>query len=147
MKKVVWVVVVVCLLLSACYMTSWQNDALADDSGRAVNAAHTSENSLSWAGIYTGTTPGANSDIKIILTLTYDLRYTMTYQYVDKSKDVYTDTGGFKWNSAGNTITLSGTDMPKQYRVGEGKLTQLDINGQVITENPDHYVLKQIIQE
>jgi uncharacterized lipoprotein NlpE involved in copper resistance len=146
MKKVVLVVIIVCLLLSACYMTAGQN-AWADEDNRAIDAAHTSENSLSWAGIYTGTTPGANSGIKIILTLTYDLRYTMTYQYVDKSKDVYTDSGSFQWNSAGNTITLNGTDMPNQYRVGEGKLTQLDLYGQVITESSLNYVLKQIIQE
>ncbi|GHT93047.1 lipoprotein [Betaproteobacteria bacterium] len=137
------------LFLSACdpqpaetgsAQTSLPTDPVIEDT------LHTSENSLSWAGVYEGTTPGANSDIHIQMTLGYDKTYAITYQYLDKSDEKFTEHGTFRWNEGGNTIILDSADLPSQYRVGEGFLTQLDMSGKVITgEHADRYVLKQII--
>jgi uncharacterized lipoprotein NlpE involved in copper resistance len=93
---------------------------------------HTSQNSLDWAGVYTGTLPGANSDIKTELTLNQDGTYTITTQYVDKGPEVFTDTGSFTWKD-GSTIALDTKENPPYYKVGENKLTQLDMEGKPIT--------------
>ena len=137
------------LFLSACdpqpaetsnVQTSFPTDPIIEDT------AHTSENSLNWAGVYEGTTPGANSDIHIQMTLGDDKTYSITYQYLDKSDEKFTGNGTFRWNEGGNTIILDSADLPSRYRVGEGSLTQLDMSGEVITgEHAERYVLKQIV--
>ena len=138
------------LLLSACDPQPAETET---DTGQAslptdqpvIADTHTSENSLSWAGVYEVTTPGANSDIHVQMTLGYDKTYSITYQYLDKSDEKFTENGTFRWNEGGNTIILDNTDLPPQYRVGEGFLTQLDMSGEVITgEHAERYVLKQI---
>ena len=117
-------------------------------SSQAIDAAHNSENSLSWAGVYEGTVPGANSAIHILITLAYDKKYSVTYRYVDKGNESFTESGTFRWNEAGNTIILDSKDLPPYYFVGENNLTQMDMSGKPITgEHAGSYVLKQTRQE
>ncbi|MCL1964442.1 MAG: copper resistance protein NlpE [Firmicutes bacterium] len=111
---------------------------------KTADVTDSSQNSLTWAGKYEGSIPGADSEIKTAITLSSDLTYTMTYQYVDKDSTVYTDKGTFRWDATGEIVTLSGTDMPNQYKVGEGRLTQLDVDGKPIAgQFADKYILKQ----
>jgi uncharacterized lipoprotein NlpE involved in copper resistance len=114
----------------------------------AIDAAHNSENSLSWAGVYEGMVPGANSAIHILITLGYDKKYSVTYRYVDKGNESFTESGTFRWNEAGNTIILDSKELPPYYFVGENNLTQMDMSGKPITgEHAGSYVLKQTRQE
>ena len=95
---------------------------------------HNSRTSLDWAGTYSGTIPGAdNPGIFVQITLNWDESYEIHYHYVGKSDDVFTFTGYFSWDDKGGTITLDSNAIPMNYKVGEGFLLQLDMQGNVIT--------------
>ena len=126
------------------YDVTWDGAAKTVIINTKAPASDSPRNSFSWVGIYEGSIPGADSEIKTVISLASDLTYTITYQYVDKDPTVYTDKGTFEWDAAGEIITLSGTDMPSQYKVGDGKLTQLDMDGKIIAgQFADNYILKQ----
>jgi len=138
MKKHLGIVVATFLLLSflSCAKTS-QN-------ATSQNA----KNSLDWAGIYTGVIPSASGmGINVKFTLNTDETYTVEYQYVGKSDDIFTSTGTFTWKPDGDTIILDSkgeVDFPSYYKLGENTLTHLDLDGNAITgELADDYVLKK----
>ena len=96
---------------------------------------------LDWTGLYRGIVPGADSAINAGITLNRDSTYKATYQYLDKSDDVFTYTGTFKWKDK-NTIELDTTEIPSYYRVGKNTLTQLDMEGRTIVGGlSNNYVL------
>ena len=69
----------------------------------------------------------------------------MTWQYIDKSSEIFTEKGSFAWNKAGDTITLDVEDWPPYYFVGRRHVIQLDMSGKKITGPlADQYILKQI---
>jgi hypothetical protein len=51
--------------------------------------------------------------------------------------------GQFSWNEDGSIITLTNIDSaPNQYKVGETRIWQLNVDGKLITGDlADHYVL------
>lgn len=107
----------------------------------------TSANSLDWNGTYQGITPCASCEgIKTTLTLNPDFSFTMSTQYVGKSEEVLEVKGTFKWNDAGNIISLDGIkDAPNQFLVGENMLFQLDMKGNRITGDlADKYILTKV---
>lgn len=107
----------------------------------------TSANSLDWNGTYQGMTPCASCEaIKTTLTLNQDLSFVMSTQYVGKSEEVLEVRGTFKWNDAGNIISLDGVkDAPNQFLVGENMLFQLDMEGNRITGDlADKYILMKV---
>ena len=146
MNKRIFVAIFACAFLGACELQKTQtSQSESSPPSQAIDAAHNSENSVSWSGVYEGMVPGANSAIHILLTLDDDKKYSISYQYVDKGNEIFTDSGAFQWNEAGNTIILDSKNLPPYYRVGEGVLTQLDMSGNPITgEHADSYVLKKI---
>jgi len=107
------------------------------------NKGANARNSLDWAGVYTGTIPAADADgINVRLQLNKDNSFELTYEYIGKSDNKFTNTGSFKWNDAGDTINLGIADTPSYYKVAENKLIQLDMAGKPITGNfADMYVL------
>jgi uncharacterized lipoprotein NlpE involved in copper resistance len=100
---------------------------------------------LDWAGVYTGILPCADCEgIKVQLILNADETYEKSYIYIGKSDTPFVFSGTFMWDDAGGKITLSceNFDFPIRYKVGEGKLFQLDIDGNSITgELAERYVL------
>ena len=91
---------------------------------------HTSQNSLDWAGAYTGVLPCADCPgIKTRLTLKGDGGFELTTQYLDRQPAPVTVRGQFTWATSGNAITLDATGGGQQYAVGEGRLTQLNRDG------------------
>lgn len=107
-----------------------------------------SRNSLDWDGIYKGITPCADCEgIKTELTLNRDGTYKRITSYLGKpdTENIVEVVSTFKWNDAGNIITLEGLDpeyQPTHYQVGEGRITQLDLNGERITgTNAEKYIL------
>jgi heat shock protein HslJ len=57
-------------------------------------------------------------------------------EYIGKEGSAQNFSGTFQWNTSGRTISLSGLSersIPSTYQVGEDKLIQLDMNGNVIT--------------
>ena len=106
------------------------------------------ENSLDWAGIYTGVIPSADGEgINVSITLNTDETYTIEYQYIGQSDEIFTRTGTFNWNPEGDTIILDSegeSDFPPYYRLEENTLIHLDMEGNIITgELADNYVLKR----
>ena len=108
-----------------------------------IDAVHNSRNSLDWAGVYAGIIPAASGPgINVAITLREDLTYLLQYQYIGRQGGGFTLAGTFKWNEDGNSITLDAQNLPPHYRVGENRLIQLDMDGELITgELADSYVL------
>lgn len=108
---------------------------------------HNSQNSLDWAGVYKGVTPCADCEgINTEITLNKNLTYTFKTSYLGKGKaEVYEENGAFTWNETGSIIVFSGLkNRPNQYKVGENKLTQLDMEGQEIEGVlAEKYILKK----
>ncbi|MDR0600327.1 MAG: copper resistance protein NlpE [Treponema sp.] len=114
----------------------------------AVDAAHNSRNSVNWEGVYEGTIPAADGPgIDVRVTLNTDETYEVRYDYIGKEGG-FTTTGRFAWNKDGDTITLDARDIPPYYKVGEGILIHLDMEGKVITGDlADLYVLRKVPPE
>jgi len=94
------------------------------------DSAHNSRNALDWAGVYEGITPCADCPgIKMRLTLQKDGRFELSTQYLERQVAPQTAHGQFSWNAAGNTITLDAAGWGQQFRVGEGRLLQLNRDG------------------
>lgn len=92
--------------------------------------AHNSRNALDWAGVYEGITPCADCPgIKMRLTLHKDGRFDLSTQYLERQVAPQTAHGQFSWNAAGSTITLDAAGWGQQFRVGEGRLLQLNRDG------------------
>lgn len=106
--------------------------------------SHNAKNSLDYKGTYTGRIPSASGEgILVSITLS-DSTYIKKTEYVNKKNSTSEEKGKYTWNSAGNTITLGGSEKPNQYFVGENTLSQLDMDGKTITgELADMYVLKK----
>ncbi|GHT94700.1 hypothetical protein FACS1894141_1880 [Spirochaetia bacterium] len=114
--------------------------------GKAIDAAHNSRNSVNWDGVYRGVIPAADgAGINVEITLGNDGTYSISYQYIDRGEEVFTENGTFRWNDAGSAITLDVKDMPPHYQVGENTLIQLDMAGKKITGAlADNYVLQKV---
>jgi uncharacterized lipoprotein NlpE involved in copper resistance len=106
---------------------------------------HNSRLTLDWTGMYKGVIPSASgSGIDVSLKLNIDDTYELTYKYIDKPEKSFTNTGAFKWDDTGEFVTLDITEAPSHYKVGENKLTQLDMNGKYITGKlADQYILSK----
>lgn len=99
------------------------------DSTEVVTDDHNALNAVDYQGVYYGVLPCADCEgIETTITLTAD-SYTKELVYQGKSKEIITEKGTFTWNEAGNTITLSGSEVPNQYFVGENDLFHLDVDG------------------
>ena len=113
----------------------------------APDPAHSSRNALDWAGTYEGVVPCADCPgIRMRLTLQRDGRFILSTQYQGRQATPQTVQGSFSWNAAGSTVTLEGAGGGQQFRVGEGRLLQLDRDvgvppwnapGRVLTRHPD----------
>ena len=109
---------------------------------------YTSDNSatsLDWNGTYKGTVPCASCEgIETILTLNIDRTYKLTTHYFGLNDALEEeDTGTFSWDETGSIITLERvSNGPTQYKVGENRIWQLDMSGNMITGDlADHYIL------
>ncbi len=104
--------------------------------------AHNSRNSVDWAGVYEGVTPCADCPgIKMRLTLQADGRYELSTQYLERQVTPQTVRGQFSWNTAGDTVTLDAAGHDQQFRVGEGRLLQLNRDGSAPSWNTPYRVL------
>jgi uncharacterized lipoprotein NlpE involved in copper resistance len=113
-----------------------------------VTDTHNSQNSLDWAGTYRDTLPCADCEgILTEIVLNSDLSYKLGTSYLGKNGEVFRSEGNFSWSKDGSTVTLNGVDgtvESNQYKVGENKLTKLDMNGNVITGKlADKYIIQK----
>jgi copper homeostasis protein (lipoprotein) len=126
---------------------SGDTEPVADEFS-AMGDEHTSKNSLDYAGTYKGITPCADCEgIEVELNIGMDSIYTLNTRYLGKEdSSIITTKGTYTWID-GNTIELSGiapTDGPVKYKVGEGMLWQLDLEGNKVEGDlADKYILKK----
>ena len=107
---------------------------ISSDSDRMEADIHNSQNSLDWAGVYTGTVPCADCEgIETRISLTSNNEYIRTLTYLGKSDGVFEDKGAITWAENGNIITLGEGEGAQSYHVGENMLFHLDREGQRIT--------------
>lgn len=105
---------------------------------------HTSRNALDWAGSYEGVLPCADCPgIQTRLVLMADGRFELSTQALGRQSAPQTASGRFTWNSAGSDITLDAAGAGQQFRVGEGRLLQLDRDGTAPPWNTPGRVLTQ----
>jgi uncharacterized lipoprotein NlpE involved in copper resistance len=146
MKKIIFSLIACCgmIAFAACGQKE-KSDKQENSAVGAVDAAHSSQNSLDWQGIYEGTIPCADCEgINVQITLNEDGTYQATYLYRGKIKEntPLKVSGKFEWNESGSNIKLDSKDIPPYYKVGENRLIQLDMAGKAITgELADMYIL------
>ena len=107
--------------------------------------AHNSRNSLDWAGVYEGVLPCADCPgIKTRLSLRNDGSYELIEQYLERPVAPRTTRGSFTWNAAGGAITLDAAGHGQTFRVGEGRLLQLNNDGTPLPPDSPARVLTQV---
>lgn len=127
MKKNILVLGWAVLSMVSCSTTKVGHTQLPD--------MHTSQNALSYDGIYRGVLPCADCEgIKTTLYLMRDNTFKQVSEYMGKEGSAFETTGTFTWDKTGSIITLKEKDgSTSQYQVGEDVLTMLDQEGKAIT--------------
>jgi uncharacterized lipoprotein NlpE involved in copper resistance len=122
-----------------------KSDSIVEVGVKATMNSDNSQNSLDWQGTYKGITPCADCEgIETEITLNADLTFTLKTKYLSKGDGkIFQETGSFVWDKTGGIISLEGLKgSPSQYKVGENRLIQLDMEGNVITGDlAEKYVL------
>ena len=122
-----------------------QTDTIVKETVVTSVDSHNSQNSLDWQGTYKGTTPCADCEgIELEITLNYNLTFSIKTKYFGKGDgQIFEEKGTFSWGKTGSTITLKDVkERPSQYKVGENRLIQLDMDGKVISGTlAEKYVL------
>jgi len=92
-----------------------------------------------WVGVYAGTMPCADCPgIQTTVELHQDSTYTIQTKYLDKSDELFTETGKFQWSAQGNSIILD-NDLLKELLMEQDKLTAL-FDGKTESSIPaEHY--------
>lgn len=111
------------------------NSSTDDSASTPPPDMHTSSIALDWPGTYQGMTPCASCPgILTSLTLTDDMTFTLSTSYIDEGDTTFTTEGTFSWDVSGNVAVLSGIqNAPNRYKVVEGAVVQLDLEGNEIT--------------
>lgn len=111
-----------------------------------VDTELTAQNSLDYAGIYKGVTPCADCEgIETKLTLEMDSSFVLSQKYLGKGDDaIAIRVGKYQWIDNGIIELVGISDGAGRFKVGEGRIWQLDTKGKVIEGMlADKYVLKK----
>ena len=152
--KQLWLIAGLASIITVSSCTSNAKKQLESDSSsmettdtNVVDTTHTSQNSLDWAGSYTGVIPCADCP-GIETTVTLNSDGTFSYKGVYQESDTKVeDTGKFMWHNNGSVVHLVGKDVNMKLKVGENQLFSLDQEGNPI-DGPlkDQYILKKVAQ-
>ncbi len=122
-----------------------KSDSIVEVTSDTLANSDNSQNSLDWQGTYKGVTPCADCEgIETEIVLNADLTFTLKTKYLGKGDGkVFQEAGSFIWDKTGGIISLEGLKgRPSQYKVGENRLIQLDMEGKIITGDlAEKYVL------
>lgn len=97
---------------------------------------HTSQNSLDWAGTYTGVIQEGKKDVNTTFIIDYDNHYEL-YKQGEVQK------GTFTWLSDGQRITFKSDNKHINLFVGENHMTQVKRGGKKIDDNKYLLVKKE----
>lgn len=124
--KLITLGIVLAFITFSCSSTNQNTNTTNFDS-------HSSQNALDWQGTYFGVLPCASCPgIETELVLNNNQEYILTRKYIDK-KEIFTSKGTFIWSD--NSIKLIDTannEKPTTFKVEEGRIRQLDVNGNII---------------
>jgi len=111
-----------------------------------ADTAHNSQNSLDWAGTYSGVTPCADCPgMKTDITLGSDNTYSLQEQYLEKEKTPRSFKGSFTWDNEKSVITLDAEGDHHKFKVMEGSLRILDKFGdEKQGGKPEDFVLPKV---
>ena len=150
MKKIVFILSVVCLLFGLNSCKSRGKQQADTDIYVQLATGDNSRTSIDWAGIYFGVVPCADCPgIETRITLNKDETYHISWKYQDRGGEMFQNSGKFRWDDSGGIITLDldKDKFPNQYRVGENRLFQLDRDGNRITGDlATNYILPKVEQ-
>lgn len=139
MRKLFYVLSAGILLtsLTACSSSNKKEEATVQQTQEEVTAE----------GIYSTTLPCADCPgIESVITLNADNTFSLVNTYQGEENATKEYEGTYKTN--GNAITLEGlnaAEMPTQYKLANGKLVQLDLEGKEITgENASKYAYGKV---
>ncbi len=122
-----------------------KSDSIVEVTSDTLANSDNSQNSLDWQGTYKGVTPCADCEgIETEIVLNADLTFTLKTKYLGKGDGkVFQEAGNFIWDKTGGIISLEGLKgRPSQYKVGENRLIQLDMEGKIISGDlAEKYVL------
>lgn len=135
MKKIIFPTVLMLFLAVSC--ETKKEESIVQQPTEEFVDEHNAKNSLDYLGTYKGTLPCADCEgIEVSITLNKDETYTSTMKYLGKSTEEIKDLGDYTWMEDGNRISAEGIDSPPVfYFVAEGKLIQLDTEGNEISGN------------
>lgn len=152
MKKIFIGLFVITASFTSCQNSTQTKEKTAKDSSTVAikqdsvfHDEHNTQNSVDWAGTYEGTLPCADcSGIHVILTLNMDGTFEKSEQYLEKGGP-FKETGTFTWTPDGGSIILKEKDGESKYKVGEGMMKKLDLEGKEIKgELEEFYNFKKI---
>ena len=139
----------VAIILSFFFVLSCETkkEETAVETIEVVADEHTAKNSLDYLGTYKGVLPCADCEgIETEIVLNKDETYTKKTKYLGKDETVIEELGDFTWLEDGTRMSLEGLDSePVLYFVAEGKLIQLDEDGNKIEGDmgKNHELIKQ----
>ncbi len=135
------------LFLAGVFFTFTRCKSASKSTAPVSDTAHNSQNSVDWAGTYSGVLPCADCEgIQTTIILKENLTYQEQIQYLGKENVMLKYNGTFFWNNEGNTITLQNKEQhfADSYFVGENTLTRLDTEGRkVLGKLAQHYILSK----
>lgn len=136
MKKILIPTVMMLFLAISCE-TKKEESVIDPQPTEEFKDEHNAKNSLDYVGTYKGVLPCADCEgIETTITLNQDETYTSTTKYLGKSNEEFKEIGDYTWMEDGNRISAEGIDTPPVYYfVAEGKLIQLDTEGNEISGN------------
>ncbi len=142
MKRMIIAIIAIGLMLSCAKKTETAQKKIPAEV-EVLNDGHNVRNSLDYTGIYAGKLPTASGEGMIVIIELGDSTFTRKTEYIGRNNKPIEETGGYTWNSEGNTIILKGDEgSPNQYFVRENILMQLDMDGNKITgEMASNYIL------
>lgn len=157
MKKSLVAVAIASIFLVACTKNENKTETTQTPDQASIASApaetatavdtHTAENSLDWAGDYTGTLPCADCEgIKTELELKNDKNYELKETYLGKGDGKAFETKGtFSFDAKNpSVITLDKQAENRKFFIGENTATALDMEGNKIEgAMADLYVLKK----
>ncbi len=140
-KKTVLVLALLALLTGCQKQT--KEDHQAKTATQSIGIAHANK-LFNYQGSYKGVLPCSDCEgIEMCVTLNENATYAIKSQYLGKGNKIFEQHGTFSWNKSGSIVVFDNIDnAPNQYAVGKNTLTQLDLEGKLITGSTgNHYLL------
>ncbi|MBP6319519.1 MAG: copper resistance protein NlpE N-terminal domain-containing protein [Rubrivivax sp.] len=133
------------VLALALALTACMPRQAAEGASVAADPAHSSRNSLDWAGTYEGVLPCADCPgIRTRLTLNRDESYELSTLTLDRDTAPRVVRGRFSWQPSGNAITLESQHGGQQFVVGEGRVALLAPGAAPSWPQPEQRVLQRV---